>query len=34
VKKILIEEYGWPDNFMQEAWARDAEEIWNRIASI
>ncbi|PMD19289.1 hypothetical protein NA56DRAFT_207241 [Hyaloscypha hepaticicola] len=34
MKKILIEEYGWPDNFRQEAWARDAKEIWERIASI
>jgi hypothetical protein len=34
VKKILIEEYGWPDNFRQEDWVRDAEEIWNGIASI
>jgi hypothetical protein len=34
VKKILIEEYGSPDSFRQDDWARDAEEIWARIASI
>ncbi|KAH9216813.1 hypothetical protein DL95DRAFT_522518 [Leptodontidium sp. 2 PMI_412] len=30
-KKILTERYGWPDDFRQEDWARDAEEIWGQI---
>ncbi|CZR66790.1 uncharacterized protein PAC_16691 [Phialocephala subalpina] len=29
VKKILIEAYGWPDDFRQEDWARDMEEVWD-----
>lgn len=28
VKKILIEKYGWQENFRLDNWARDAEEIW------
>ena len=27
VKKMLMEEYGWPDNFRREAWQRDHERI-------
>lgn len=28
LKKILIEEYGWPNEFKQEAWEKDCERIW------
>lgn len=28
LKKILIEKYGWPDAFQQEAWERDYEKIF------
>jgi hypothetical protein len=31
VKRILTEKYGWFDNFKQEEWARDAEEVWNDV---
>lgn len=32
VKKILIEQYGWgSENFRQEDWAADAEEVWEKI---
>ncbi|THY64583.1 hypothetical protein D6C97_02663 [Aureobasidium pullulans] len=28
LKTMLIEEYGWQDNFKQEAWEKDCERIW------
>lgn len=28
LKRILIEDYGWPDNFKKDAWAEDHERIW------
>jgi hypothetical protein len=31
VKSILIDKYGWPENFKQEDWARDAEDVWDGI---
>lgn len=30
-RKTLIETYGWQDNFRQEDWARDVEEVWDGI---
>ncbi|KAF8859498.1 hypothetical protein BDZ45DRAFT_725250 [Acephala macrosclerotiorum] len=29
VKKVLIETYGWPDEFRQQDWALDMEEVWD-----
>lgn len=29
VKKVLIETYGWPDNFREDDWRRDMEEVWD-----
>jgi hypothetical protein len=31
VKKILTEQYGWPGDFRQEDWVRDADEVWNKV---
>jgi hypothetical protein len=33
VREILVEKYGWPDDFRQEDWARDAEGVWNKAIS-
>ncbi|KAF8863515.1 hypothetical protein BDZ45DRAFT_722290 [Acephala macrosclerotiorum] len=31
VKRILTEEYGWPDNFRREAWAENYERVWYEV---
>lgn len=28
VRRRLIEEYGWPDDFRDEDWARDKASVW------
>ncbi|THW92277.1 hypothetical protein D6D18_06366 [Aureobasidium pullulans] len=28
LKTMLIEEYGWPNEFKQEAWEKDCERVW------
>jgi hypothetical protein len=27
-KRILIKEFGWPDNFKKEEWGKERERIW------
>tara|TARA_R110002033_G_scaffold98942_1_gene147306 strand:- start:337 stop:474 length:138 start_codon:yes stop_codon:yes gene_type:complete len=31
LRKTLIEEYGWPDNFRIEDWAKDKAGVWEKL---
>jgi len=33
VKEILLTEYGWPDAFRADDWARDSERVWMKSES-
>lgn len=28
---ILEKQFGWPDNFRQDDWVRDGEDIWDEV---
>lgn len=31
LKRILTDEYGWPNGFRKDAWAQDYERIWYEV---